>query len=95
MAISIFEMTMLTCFASAWPVSIYRSYTSRTRKGKSLSFLLIVEFGYLCGTVHKIIYSMDWVIILYIFNAVMILIDILLYYRNYLLDKKAGSNTTA
>ena len=59
-----------------------------------LLFLLIIEFGYLCGTAHKIIYSMDWVIILYILNAVMILVDILLYYRNYLLERKTNSNTT-
>ncbi len=79
---SIFEAAMLFCFGFAWPFSIYRSYKSRTNDGKSLSFLYVVLFGYVSGTLHKIIYNFDLVIILYILNGFMVFADILLYYRN-------------
>jgi len=80
--ISIFEITMLVCFGAAWPVSIYKSYTSGKIAGKSLPFLFIVFVGYIAGTTHKLTYNFDYVIYLYILNAIMVFIDILLYYRN-------------
>jgi hypothetical protein len=41
----IFEAIMLIYFGSAWPFSIYKSYTSRENTGKSIIFLLIVFVG--------------------------------------------------
>ncbi|MBI4691047.1 MAG: hypothetical protein HY754_12410 [Nitrospirae bacterium] len=73
---------MLICFGAAWPVSIYKSYTSRTTAGKSVIFLIIVLIGYIAGIFHKIFNNLDLVIWLYIVNAVMVSIDILLYVRN-------------
>jgi hypothetical protein len=80
--VSFFEAAMLFCFGFAWPLSIYRSYKLGTNAGKSLSFLYVVFFGYVSGTLHKIIYNFDPVIILYILNGLMVFIDIMLYYRN-------------
>jgi hypothetical protein len=79
---SFFEIGMLVCFGFAWPTAIYKSIKSQSTEGKSLLFLYIVFFGYLFGILHKIFYSMDFVIILYIINALMVLTDLLLYYRN-------------
>ena len=45
---------MLVCFGMAWPVSILKSWRSRTNKGKSRFFLLIVFVGYLSGLIHKL-----------------------------------------
>ena len=86
---SIFEIVMLLCFASAWPFSIRKSYMSRQNAGKSLLFMYIIEFGYLAGMLHKIFYNLDAVFYLYVFNFSLILIDILLYYRNDYIAKKA------
>lgn len=77
---------MLLCFGAAWPSSIYKSYTSRTSKGKSIVFLVIVLIGYFAGILHKVFYNMDPVIYLYIINALMVLADIFLYFRNVRLD---------
>ncbi|MFH1672994.1 MAG: hypothetical protein ABIF87_06170 [Pseudomonadota bacterium] len=85
---SIFEVIMLVCFGAAWPSSIYKSYRSRTAKGKSVWFLYIVFAGYVAGTMHKLFHSVDWVICLYIANGIMVLIDILLYYRNRTIDER-------
>lgn len=79
---SIFESIMLLCFGAAWPFSIYRSYKSRSTAGKSLIFSVLLLIGYISGILHKIFYSYDNVIILYIINSIMVAIDILLYMRN-------------
>ena len=79
---SVFEAGMLICFGAAWPVSIYKSFKSKSNQGKSIFFLYILLFGYIMGVLHKIIYSFDYVIILYILNASMVTIDILLFHKN-------------
>jgi lipopolysaccharide export LptBFGC system permease protein LptF len=83
---SFFEAMMLICFGAAWPSSIYKSYTSRTSRGKSIVFLIIVLIGYGAGIMHKVFYNFDPVIYLYMINALMVLADIFLYFRNSRLD---------
>ena len=85
---SIFEAGMLVSFGFAWPVSILRSWRSRSAKGKSGFFSIIIIFGYLCGIIHKILYSRDIVILLYILNIAMVSIDLALWFRNRKLDRK-------
>lgn len=79
---SIFEAVMLLCFGSAWPFSIYTSYKAGTAKGKSLFFLVVLLIGYLAGILHKVFFSFDYVIILYILNFCLIAVDTALYFRN-------------
>ncbi len=79
---SIFEITMLVCFGAAWPFSIARSWKSRSTAGKSVIFLWIVLAGYISGIIHKLLYNRDGVIALYTLNAILVFIDISLYYRN-------------
>lgn len=85
---SIFEALMLLSFGAAWPTQIFKSYTSRSTKGKSVLFLYIVIFGYLAGITHKILYSRDIVMVLYIINLIMVSTDIILYYRNRAYERK-------
>ena len=85
----VFETLMLICFGAAWPFSIWKSYRSRAVAGKSVLFLWVVFVGYLSGVTHKIVYSFDLVIYLYLLNASMVLVDIVLYYRNKRLSSKA------
>jgi hypothetical protein len=79
---SIFEILMLVCFGAAWPLSIYKSYTSRRTEGKSGLFLLIILIGYLSGIIHKLFYSFDPVIYLYVLNGLMVAVDLALFIRN-------------
>jgi hypothetical protein len=81
---SVFEIAMLVCFGAAWPVSIYKSLKTRAVAGKSLFFLIIVLVGYVAGVLHKLIFHYDLVIFLYLLNAVMVSLDIVLYLRNRL-----------
>lgn len=79
---SIFEAVMLICFGAAWPFSIYKSWHSRQNAGKSILFLIIIFIGYLAGSLHKILYNFNVVSYLYFLNGLMVLIDILLYFKN-------------
>ena len=79
---SIFEIMMLVCFGAAWPVSIFKSWKTREVAGKSPMFLVIVVVGYSAGILHKLIFHYDLVIFLYILNACMVTVDIVLYIRN-------------
>ena len=79
---SIFEALMLMSFGAAWPIQLYKSYTSRRTAGKSIVFSYVVIFGYLAGITHKLLYSRDIVLGLYILNFIMVSCDVLLYYRN-------------
>ena len=87
---SIFEIAMLVCFGAAWPFSLYRSYRSRTNAGKSLFFLGVVFLGYVSGILHKIFFSPDPVIVLYLLNGTMVAGDIGLYFRNRNFDRLRG-----
>jgi len=85
---SIFEIIMLVCFGAAWPISILKSYRARTAVGKSPVFLVVILIGYLSGMLHKLVFNMDFVIILYAINFVMVSIDFVLWIRNKRLDKQ-------
>ena len=84
---SIFEIGMLLCFGAAWPQNIYKSWKARSAKGKSLSFLLTIEVGYICGIINKVLYHNDIVLYCYLLNFAMVAIDMLLYFRNRRLDQ--------
>ncbi len=73
---------MLMSFGAAWPIQLYKSYTSRRTAGKSIVFSYVVLFGYIAGITHKILYSRDIVMGLYILNFIMVSCDVLIYYRN-------------
>ncbi len=85
---SVFEILMLICFGAAWPVSIYKSWKSRTAGGKSLFFLVIIFLGYIFGVLHKMFFNFDYVLYLYLLNGVLVLIDILLVFRNRTFDRQ-------
>ena len=82
MDMSPFEILMLVCFGSAWPFSIYKSWTTRRVGSKSLIFLFALFIGYVAGVLHKVFYLYDGVIVLYALNGTMVAIDIVLYFRN-------------
>lgn len=87
---SIFEIGMLICFGLAWPLSIIKSYRSKSTKGKSLFFMIIILMGYISAILHKIFYSYDYVLVLYVLNFLMVFTDIILYFRNKKTEKSMG-----
>ncbi len=89
------EALTILSFGISWPISIRKSYISRTAKGKSLMFEVIIFIGYLIGLVRKFIQlfmlNADGFIFFlgfffYFMNACMIFIDMMLWKRNRKLD---------
>ena len=86
------EICMVVSLGISWPLNVMKSYKARTTKGKSLAFLVLIFFGYICGIASKLLApSFKWyVLFFYVLNFIMVGADLCLYYRNYKLDKKAG-----
>ena len=91
MLAEILEITMIVLFGASWPMNVLKSYRSRTTKGKSLAFLLLILGGYVCGITGKLMApTFKWyVLFFYVLNFVMVATDLALYIRNYRLDKKS------
>lgn len=83
------EIMMVLCFGLSWPLSVYKSYTSRTAEGKSLFFECFIFTGYLFGITGKILSgSISYVVIFYVINLFIVGVDICLYFRNKRLDEE-------
>ena len=78
---TVFETGMLACFGASWPVAVWKTYRSKNVSGKSALFIWLILAGYVSGSLFKILGRLDWVLALYIFNLVMVLTDLVLYYR--------------
>jgi hypothetical protein len=88
----ILETVMLLCFGAAWPASIIKSWRSRTAKGKSIFFLLIVLMGY-CAGLTKVFVSEGlggFLLVPYGLNTVMVAVDTMIYFRNVSIDRGKG-----
>ena len=96
---SILEAGMMIAFGFSWPMNVIKSYKVRTTKGKSLAFLILILLGYIVGITAKFINpdymanigKLWYVVTIYIINFIMVFTDLMLYIRNYKLDKKNNS----
>ena len=88
----ILEICMIVSFGFSWPMNVIKSYKARTTKGKSLAFLVLIFFGYICGIASKLLApTFKWyVLFFYVLNFIMVGADLAMYYRNYKLDKANG-----
>ena len=83
------ETIMIFLFGLSWPANIMKSVRSRTAKGKSLPFLLLVEVGYVFGIIGKIVsHTWNLATAFYLINFAMVLADIILWFRNAKLDRE-------
>lgn len=91
-AAQILEAIMIISFGISWPMNIIKSYRTKSTKGKSLLFLLFIDFGYVCGVVGKIVgNNITWVFAFYVLNLVMVSWDLVLYFINYTREKKRAA----
>lgn len=84
----IFEFIMLICFGLSWPISVYKSFKSKSTKGKSVVFIGAIIVGYISGIIGKIVNnSINYVFVLYCFNLLVVSIDLCLYFHNKRLER--------
>ena len=77
------ELTMLICFGISWPISVYKSYKSRSTKGKSPIFILAIIIGYIAGIIGKFVgEQITYVLAFYCLNLSVVSADLVLYTRN-------------
>lgn len=94
-----FEAMMILFFGLSWPTSVYKSYVSRTAKGKTAVFEILILVGYLFGITRKFLqlsaykavgtepgflFYFAW--LFYFINLAFIVVDLTLYARNKKLD---------
>lgn len=88
---AIFETIMLVCFGLSWPINVVKAYKAGTTKGTSLPFILLIITGYFAGITAKIVNGQfNYVFIVYIINLLILMLNIIVYFRNYHLDKKTN-----
>ncbi len=89
----VFEILFIVGFAFAWPSSIYKSIKSKTAKGKSIVFLMVVLFSYICGIISKLTSGhVNFIVGFYVFNTFLVLTDTILYFINSRRDKQRAAN---
>ena len=93
---SILETVMLVCFGFSWPLNVIKAYKAKTARGTSLPFILLIITGYIAGIAAKIITGqINYVLIAYIVNLAIVSFNILIYFRNYSIDKKSQQELEA
>ncbi len=86
------EIAMLCIFGVSWPFNIAKSIRSKTAKGKSVMFELLVILGYCFGLFGKIwAYKQTGILAystwFYVADITMVAIDVVLFFRNTKLDR--------
>lgn len=93
---NILETIMLICFGCSWPISLVNNYKAGTAKGTSLYFVLLIMLGYICGIAAKIIAgNVNYVLIIYLINLVVVSLNLLVYFRNRNLDIRGAKDVQA
>ena len=92
----ILEIIMIVCFGVSWPLNLRKNLKSKTAKGISLWFYLMIFFGYIAGIISKFLnesymanFSSKWyVLVFYFINLFVVGLNIIVYFRNKHLDNQ-------
>ena len=89
------EIAMLCLFGCSWPFNIAKALRTRTAKGKSVVFEVLVIIGYLIGLFGKLYAyrqtgTLAYSVWFYIADILMVSVDLVLYCINTRRDKLAA-----
>ena len=88
MIAKVLEATMIILFGISWPFNLFKSIKSKTTKGKSLLFLILVDVGYIAGITSKFfsttfVWATDWwIFVIYVINFSFVTADLIVYFIN-------------
>ncbi len=86
---NLLETIMLICFGLSWPINLVKNIKAKTAKSTSLPFYLLITVGYIAGIAAKFIGdNVNYVLIVYFINIFFVLLNIAVYFRNRMLDKR-------
>lgn len=87
------EAAMLICFGLSWPLSLMKNIKAKSAKNMSLQFTLLIITGYIAGISAKIIgHKINYVLVIYLLNLVIVSANVVVYYINKGYDLKAAKN---
>ncbi|MBR5773477.1 MAG: hypothetical protein IKY44_01370 [Clostridia bacterium] len=86
----ILEIAMIIAFGLSWPNNIITTLRNKSARGKSLLFLILIDSGYVCGILGKILSgNIVWyVMFFYVLNFIMVSTDMCLYFYYKRRDKQ-------
>ena len=90
----VLEATMIILFGISWPFNLVKSIRTKSTKGKSLIFLVLVDCGYIAGIMSKFFStSFDWstswwVFMIYVINFTFVTSDLIVYFINKFRENK-------
>ena len=88
------ETVMLICFGFSWPINAYKNFKAGTARTISLPFNLLILAGYLAGIAAKLCAgAISYVLAVYLFNLLMVSLNVAVYVRNRRLDKARAAQT--
>lgn len=94
MVAKILEATMLILFGISWPFNLMKSIKTKSTKGKSLLFIILIDVGYIAGITSKFfnsnfVWATDWwVFAIYVINFLFVSADLAMYFINKRKDKE-------
>ena len=94
MVAKVLEAAMIILFGISWPFNLLKSIRSKTTKGKSLLFLVLIDLGYIAGLTSKFfsttfVWATDWwIFVIYSINFTLVTADLIVYFLNKSREKK-------
>ena len=88
MVAKVLEAVMIVLFGLSWPFNLMKSIRTKSTKGKSLIFLLLVDIGYIAGITSKFfstsfVWETDWwIFMFYCINFTFVTADLTVYFIN-------------
>ena len=79
---------MIVLFGISWPFNLMKSIRSKTTKGKSLLFIILIDIGYIFGLTSKFlsetfVWATDWwIFAIYTTNFLLVSADLVVYFIN-------------
>ena len=101
MVAKILEVTMLVLFGISWPFNLIKSIKTKSTKGKSLLFLILIDLGYVAGITSKFfsetfVWATDWwVFMIYVINFMFVSADLIMYFINKQRENQQSEVKTA
>ena len=96
MTVKLLEATMLILFGISWPFNLMKSIKSKSTKGKSMLFLVLIDLGYIAGITSKFfsttfMWNTDWwVFAIYVINFLFVTADLIMYFVNKNRESKSN-----
>ena len=94
MIAKVLEAVMLILFGISWPFNLMKSIRTKSTKGQSRLFLILIDLGYIAGITSKFfsttfVWATDWwVFAIYVINFLFVSADLAMYFINRSREKQ-------